>query len=262
MSAKNELDQYYTNPAYAAECYVEAEKYCDESALFMEACVGAGAFYFPMPETNRIGFDLEPQFKDKDVYTGNFFDVKPRPAYVGMNVISNPPFGRNASLAVDFFNHCAFLGANVIAFVIPKSFRKASVQNKLNKEFHLVYDKESPKNAFILHGKEYHVPCCFQVWIRKDKERELINTSHDNPWFNFCSKTEADVAVRRVGGRAGQLLEGVDHSVESTYFLKSKIDIEELKHMLSSIDLSYERDNTAGVRSVAKFEIVNKLSSL
>lgn len=261
MSAKNELDQYYTNPAYAKECFAVAMKYCNEKEVFMEPCVGAGAFYHLMPENNRRGFDLEPQFDDKNVTTKDFLTVVNKTG-VSCNVISNPPFGFAASLAVDFFNHCAKLNAGVIAFVIPKSFRKASIQNKLCRNYKLVEDIETPKNSFILHGKEYDVPCCFQVWVRIEGERELINTDATNEWFSFCNKQNADVAVRRVGGRAGQLLDGINHSESSTYFLKSKIDVEVLKKMLESIDLSYERDNTAGVRSVAKYEIVNKLKSL
>ena len=40
--------------------------------------------------------------------------------------------------------------ANVIAFIIPRTFRRHSVQNKLNPFFHLQYDSEIPTN-----------PCCF-----------------------------------------------------------------------------------------------------
>lgn len=92
---------------------------------------------------------------------GDFFDFKD--SLKGVSVVSNPPFGFACALAVQFFNHCAELGAETIAFVIPKTFRKASVANKLDENYKLVVDKTSPKNSFILDGAFYDVPCCFQV---------------------------------------------------------------------------------------------------
>lgn len=260
MSKKNELDQYYTSPEYAEVCYNIAKSFVDDKKLFVEPCAGAGAFFNLMPEDNRLGMDLDPKLSSKGfIPTPQDFLLYDKP-FIGANVISNPPFGRNATLAVQFFNKCAELGADLIAFVIPRTFRKASVINKLDRSFELVFDEVSPKNSFVLEGEAYDVPCCFQVWKKvQGKERELIETSHENNFFTFCEKEVADFAVRRAGGKSGKLLEGVDHSTESTYFLQSKIDLHLLEECLKNIDLSEESQNTAGVRCIAKYELSNKV---
>ena len=57
--------------------------------------------------------------------------------------VGNPPFGKFSSLVIKFFNH-SDEWSDVIAFIISKTFRKISVQNKLNKYFKLVLDKDIP----------------------------------------------------------------------------------------------------------------------
>lgn len=259
MSKKNELDQYYTNPDYAAHCFELAKPFKRARQLMVEPCAGTGSFFGLMPSGQRLGMDLDPQFHAEGMLDGANDFLKYDQGFEGAFVLSNPPFGFGCALAVQFFNRCAFLGADVIAFVIPKTFRKASVINKLDKNFHLVLDEESPKDAFILNGKPYHVPCCFQIWVYKPEVREQLNTDSDNEFFDFCGKDEADFAVRRVGGRAGQLLEGTDHAEVSTYFLKAKCAKHVLETALEVMDLTVERENTVGVRSVAKYELVNKV---
>ncbi len=261
MSKKNALDQYYTKSEVAEKCYNVAKKYLQGNS-FCEPCAGTGSFFNLMPEDNRLGMDLEPKVSGKGMIESPQDFLKFKDSLKGFDVISNPPFGFACSLAIDFFNHCAELGAETISFIIPKTFRKASIVNKLHNKFHLVYDFELEKNSFILDGKPYDVPCCFQVWCRKKETRPEINTSSVNEFMEFCNKEDADLAIRRAGGRAGKLLEGTDHTESSTYFVKSLIDINQLVGMLNSIDLTKEATNTAGVRSVSKYEIVNALKAL
>jgi len=83
-------------------------------------------------------------------------------------VIGNPPFGRVSSLAIKFFNYSA-TWANVIAFIIPRTFRKISVQNKLDNMFHLVYDEEISNNPCCF-SPQMMVKCCFQIWEKKNKK--------------------------------------------------------------------------------------------
>ena len=261
MSIKNALDQYYTSSMYAQKCYEDARPWFS-SGIQVEPCAGAGAFFECMPINNRLGMDLDPVFIGEGHNPEPVDFLKYSTPFTGATVISNPPFGQNASLAVSFFNKCAILGADTIAFVIPRTFRKASIINKLDPSFIKVFDELSPPLSFILDGKPYNVPCCFQVWVRSSELRTPINTEYENDLFSFCNKEVADFAVRRVGGRAGKLLENTDQSKESTYFLKSKINPDELRVIHESVDLSEERDNTAGVRSIAKYELVNKAKGL
>jgi hypothetical protein len=74
-------------------------------------------------------------------------------------IIGNPPFGKRASLAIEFFNRATRL-SDVIAFVVPVQFRKWSVQSKLNPEMRLVLDKDVPEHTFD------GIRCCLQIWKR------------------------------------------------------------------------------------------------
>jgi len=71
----------------------------------------------------------------------NFFDFIPEnKKYI---VIGNPPFGKNSSLVINFFNKSAEF-ADVITFILPKTFKRVSIQNKLNLNFILIYNEDIP----------------------------------------------------------------------------------------------------------------------
>lgn len=257
MSKKNELDQYYTAPDYALTCMAEVMRR-PYNGKFVEPCAGTGSFFNLMPEDNRLGMDLDPKVEGMGMISHPQDFLEYKEPFGHSLVVSNPPFGKSCSLAVEFFNHCAELGANVIAFVIPRTFRKASVINKLHPDFHLAFDESSPKNSFILDGQPYDVPCCFQIWERRIEPREKIDTNPENDYMEFVKEGEHDFVIRRVGGRAGKLA-GEKYNPAADYFVKSKIDKATLKDALERIDLTVEASNSAGIRSVAKYEIVNKV---
>ncbi len=255
MSRKSKLDQYYTNPDYALECFKSVEK-LGFTGEYVEPCAGTGSFFNLMP-SGSVGMDLDPKI---DVPKQDFLTYKGE--HKGAIVVSNPPFGFQAKLAIQFFNKCADMGADVIAFIVPKSFRKASVSNKLDTSFHLIQDTDSPKNSFILDGEAYDVPCCFQVWVRKPKPRKLIDTTAYSEHIVFVTKEDADLAVRRAGSKAGELIDIPEGNPDGIYYIKCLSPVSEVIKGINAIDLSYERNNTAGVRSIAKYELVNKLNGV
>jgi hypothetical protein len=81
--------------------------------------------------------------------------------------ISNPPFGRNNSLSIPFFNRAAE-HSEFIAFIVPRSWRKWSVLNRLDRRFHLVSDKDlqidyvDGLGANLSQRKK--LATCFQIW--------------------------------------------------------------------------------------------------
>ena len=105
--------------------------------------------------------DIEPE--GENIMKQSFFDYVPKhQSETRILVIGNPPFGRVCSMAIKFFNHAA-AWADVIAFIVPRTFRKISVQNKLNTLFHLIYDEEIPTSPCHFTPKMM-AKCCFQVW--------------------------------------------------------------------------------------------------
>ena len=85
--------------------------------------------------------------------------------------------------------------------ILLRTFRKASIQNRLDCDFHLLWEETVPDNTFIFRSNPYNVPAIFQIWQRRSVKRALrpINTTH--PDFEFTTASGADFAIQRVGGR-------------------------------------------------------------
>ena len=257
MSTSRELDQYYTSPPVARECWLALDPFLPSGAkAYLEPSAGIGAFLDLMPKARRLGLDLEP--KHPEVLKMDFFEFSGRFPIAGQVItVGNPPFGKNASVAVRFFNHAATF-SQVVAFVVPKTFRKASLQKRLSTDFHLLQDIDLPQNAFEFEGIPYDVPCCFQVWHRTDSQRIHKDTALTHPDFSFVGKSEADFAIRRIGGRAGAIIEDfADYSAQSHYYIKANLPIAQVKAILKSVDWSEARENNAGNPSISKRQLVS-----
>lgn len=75
--------------------------------------------------------------------------------------------------------------AQTIAFILPKSFRKDSIQNRLSLDFILVKDIEIPNTIFTLPTEQQiEVPCVFQIWQRTDEPRTKKKAKNYN--FSLC----------------------------------------------------------------------------
>lgn len=153
---------------------------CISRAPGGRAKCGDGSFYNQIPSDRKIGIDISPD--SENIIQMNFLTYFPE--RVGrILVVGNPPFGRVSSLAVKFFNHVG-RWEDVIAFIIPRTFRRLSVQNKLDLNYHLIHDSDIPTDPFSFYPKMY-VKCCFQIWERNDIPRKVITlpTSHHDWTF-------------------------------------------------------------------------------
>ncbi len=245
------LDKYYTKK-YIADYYasITLERY-GSKFHYIEPCAGNGSFIGKFPV--MTAYDLVPEKEGiikMDVFKNKF--------KTDQIIITNPPFGMNASLALSIFNHIASFKVKAICYIAPKTFKKKSLQNKLNKNYHLVFEQDVVKDAFTVDGVNKNVPCVFQIWQYKEKER-IIDKKQKCKWFDFVSKDDANVAVRRVGGKAGQLLKGISHNENTTYFIKTNHKL--VKKALQLIDLSVV-DHTAGVRSISKDELCEEVNKI
>lgn len=256
---KGGQDEYYTLDDVATR-FVHltiTDLYPQEVKLFVEPSAGEGAFVKPILSMDYpvVAYDINP--KHSEVLQADFLDLElPQRFTDGLTVaIGNPPFGFASNNAIKFFNRCAEF-ADYIAFIVPRTFKKSSVQNRLNKHFHLYKEYGVQKYAFIVNGKSYDVPCVFQIWEKRVHQRAL-KAGNLAKYLQLVSPKEADFAMRRVGGRAGQVLEGLDHSESSTYFFK---EVKRgCKELLQNANFEEIRNNTAGVRSISQLEIFEYL---
>ena len=120
--------------------------------------------------------------------------------FIGRKVltIGNPPFGVQNNLAIRFFNKAAQY-SDTIAFILPKSFMKESVQNKLDLRFHLDKYIELPYKSFSLNGEDYGVNCVFQIWRKREMKRTVGNKNIDDRYIKFSNINDFDFIIRRVG---------------------------------------------------------------
>jgi predicted RNA methylase len=251
------LDQFYTNPKYAATFLSTIAHTVDlnKADILLEPSAGTGSFYNLLDATRRIGLDLEP--KAAGIVQTDFFEWTP-PMGKKIITIGNPPFGKNAALAVKFFNRAAEF-SDVIAFVIPKTFRKASIINRLNKNFHMIHDETVPDHSFIFNGATYSVPCAGQIWIKKNQPRERIITlklEQIKTWFELVEPAASDFAIQRVGGRAGLIRtrDRMNFSAESHYFIKAHD--QRVLPVFQQVDFDTVKFNTAGNPSVSPSELI------
>ena len=272
-------DQFYTNETIAKNCIQHIIGLYPSSAdyLWIEPSAGNGSFLHQIPHTfTKIGLDIDPKSHDIQKHDYLTWAVPPSPSVEReIIVFGNPPFGRQSSFAKAFIaKSCSF--AKIIAFILPKSFTKPSMNNVFHRNFHLVLNIELEKNAFMLNGAKYDVPCVFQIWEKKNSERQLEEkvTPIGFQYIKLAADADADaadtpetpaslyhIALRRVGGLAGKCYRAtsIHRSIQSHYFIQFD---DPIASIASCIDAIIEKmnnhtfpSNTVGPRSLSKSEI-------
>lgn len=231
-----------------------------EYSTIVEPSAGSGSFSKQIP--GSIAIDLQPE--DESIIKADFLTWKPvtndREKTL---VIGNPPFGQQCSLAIKFIKHATTF-ASTIAFILPRSFKKESVQARIPSDFHLISSTDIPDNSFTLNGSDYSVPCIFQIWKQKPGVPRSTTINPKLPPGILWTRNVklANVAVRRVGVYAGKAFnEVMDKSVQSHYFLIVSEDKREtVLNILNNI--TWEHNNTTGPRSISKKEFSRILSGL
>jgi uncharacterized C2H2 Zn-finger protein len=262
------LDKFYTLPKYSKICIDKVIELYDITKLdlIIEPSAGNGSFLNQIPSDNKIGIDISPE--QTNIIKQDFFEYYPPTNKTNILVIGNPPFGRVSSLAIKFFNHAA-KWANVIAFIIPRTFRKISVQNKLDEMYHLVYDEEIP-NKPCCFSPPMMVKCCFQIWEKMQIKRQIIDMPTTHVDWQFLSlgpndekgqptpPLNADFAMRAYGGKIGEIKTDDLHMLrpKSWHWFKSNINIIELIDRFKQLDYSNSL-NTARQNSMGRGELVS-----
>ena len=268
------LDKFYTIPTIAKQCIDKVGELYDIAKydLIVEPSAGNGSFLNQIPSNNKIGIDISPE--QPNIIKQDFFDYSP-PTTTTSNilVLGNPPFGRVSSVAIKFFNHSA-KWANVIAFIIPRTFRKISVQNKLDTAFHLVYDEDIPTIPCSF-SPTMMVKCCFQVWEKKETKRQIVKlpvTHSDWEFLKFgplddkgqpTPPSGADFAMRAYGGKIGEIRTADLNELrpKSWHWFKVKKDKKELIERFAKLDYS-NSVNTARQNSMGRGELVSLYSNI
>jgi hypothetical protein len=252
------MDQFYTKMEIAEKCWKTLQNKVNikDFNWFIEPSAGTGNFYKLLPIGKRRGIDIDPKYPG--VIQMDYLTLDVSGLYQdGVDkymVIGNPPFGKISSFAVRFFNKSAEY-AEVIAFIVPRTFKRVSVQNRLNLNFHLIYNEDLPMKPCCFEPK-MGAKCCFQIWKKKEIKRPIVEyakTHKDFEFLKYGPKDEdgqptppegADFSLKAYGSNCGKIvIEDLDAlRPKSWHFIKSKIDTILLKKRFNFLDYSMSKD--------------------
>jgi predicted RNA methylase len=224
----------------------------------IEPAGGTGSFLQAakaLKANKLISFDIEP--KAEGVLLADFLlETKGLEKISDAITISNPPFGRNNSLSIPFFNKAA-QHSQYIAFVVPRSWRKWSVLNRLNRNFHLVHDEDLSIDYVDELGEmvwqKARLNTCFQIWERREELRPVIKVK-DQGLLSKVKPEDADVALTVFGYGCGKVRTSFDRVPNSTVMFLKLHDKRVLK-ALQSVDFSKFYKNTAYTEALSLQEI-------
>lgn len=264
---RDNLDKFYTKLSVVKRCTELVKEYINisDNDIVIEPSAGNGAFipYILNMSSTYIFYDIEPEHES--IIKQDFLELVP--SYNQYNItnerihiIGNPPFGRQSSLAIKFIKKSASF-CDTISFILPKSFKKNSTKKHFPLNFHLLCEIDLDSNSFLVNDNEHDVPCIFQIWEKKqynrDTEIDLVPIN-----FEFVKIADnPDISFRRVGINAGNIdTNTVDKSVQTHYFIKFHVELtDELLKLLRDIKFGC-KDYTVGPKSISKQELIKEFN--
>jgi len=252
---KTGVEQYYTPRDLAFELSSRLVAITGTDHTFLEPAGGNGAF---IDALRRLGakdieaVDLYP--KHEAVDQADFLTYEPK----GENLVtvSNPPFGRNNSLSIPFFNKAAE-HSDYICFIVPRSWRKWSVINRLDQRFHLVFDKDIQIDYVDDQGDELssksRLATCFQIWQKRRVARPIVSVV-DNEFIKKVKPIDADVSLTIFGFNCGRVRTEFKREPNSTQMFL-KLQHPRALEALQSVDFSRFFKNTAYTEALSLQEI-------
>lgn len=253
-------EQFYTpsDLAHTLVEYVEKTVGTIAGRTILEPAGGTGSFIDAVKARGAkkvISFDIEPLFDE--VLLGDFLEQQV--IETGLITISNPPFGRNNSLSIPFFNHAAKF-SDAICFIVPRSWRKWSVTNRLDLSFELVFDKDLDIDYVDADGdlisEKNRLATCFQIWKRTDSQRSPVRIK-DMSVVEKVSPELADVSLTVFGYGCGKVREEFE-KVPNTTQLFLKLNHPGALAALKTVDYSRFFKSTAYTEALS-FQEINYL---
>lgn len=249
---KDKFDRFYTPESLVLQCLERLK--LDEFDCIIEPSAGTGSFSSHLP--NCLAYDIFPCCEG--ILQADWLTLD-KTQFQGEKILvcGNPPFGEQNSLAIKFFNESAKF-CDTIAFILPLSFKKVSIQNSLDLNFELIDELLLTNASFLLNNeKEISVPCVFQVWKRATRPRKKIKLKTKTTLFDFVKPNEANFRIQRVGGNAGKASFELNRAESSNYFILNHSDLsnEDFVNLINSLTfptIAY----TVGPKSLSKGELI------
>jgi len=259
------LDKYYTKEEIVLFCYKAIKRYIKikKSDLIVEPSAGNGAFLSIIKKlsNNYKFYDIKPEHAD--IQKQNFLKltskILKRFRSKTLHIIGNPPFGIKASMAIKFIKHASLLNAQSISFILPVSFKKPSFRKSFPKNYHLIYEKKLPIDAFTFENSSRNIKTVFQIWEKKSYSRKIYKKHLPKSWYKFVKKDECDYAIRRVGFSVGKVKKcDINDNINTNWFIKvdRNVSLEKLNK------IKFNKTNNIGAYSISKQDIIKKYNKI
>jgi len=175
-------EQFFTSRDYAERCVALLRQHFDvESfASIVEPSAGTGIFIDALAPLEVEAIDIEP--RHPLVNEADFLSWLPSPRSPRL-VIGNPPFGQRGALAAKFLERACEI-SDVVAFILPRSFRKYTFLNRVDSSFHL-RDQIDGDEFTGSDGSSISVKTTFQIWERRSHRRDKIESADSHPHFRM-----------------------------------------------------------------------------
>ena len=250
-------EQFYTPQDLAIELVARVEKTLGplKGKTILEPAGGTGSFIEAVRDSGAkkvLSFDIEPLHPE--VSKGSFLDQEI--SETSVITISNPPFGRNNALSVPFFNHAASF-SEAICFIVPRSWRKWSVTNRLDMNFELELDIDLDIDYVDARGEQIstknRLATCFQIWRRNKTPRMPIRIK-EMGIVEKVSPAKADVSLTIFGYGCGKLKTEFQPVANTTQMFLKLVHPGALA-ALKKVDYSKFYKNTAYTEALSLQEI-------
>jgi predicted RNA methylase len=257
-------EQYYTPGGTSGYCVEVMSRVISggvggklRDKMWLEPAGGTGSFIDALVASGInlsqiVSYDIEPKHP-ACCLTGNFLD-EDISSLSGCITLTNPPFGRANKLSIPFFNKCAQV-AIYIGFIVPKSWRKWSVIDRLDPYFHCVHDEELSID-YVYDGDKASkgkLSTVFQIWEKRGYVREKIQVE-DRGYIKKVKPQDADVSLTIFGRGCGRVK--VDFArVGNTTQMFLKVADDAVLDALRSVDFSRFYNNVAFIEALSIREI-------
>lgn len=245
---KIENDKYYTKKTVAKECIslIDLSPY----DLVIEPSAGNGSF---SSQIKCVAYDIEPE--GEGILKQDFFELN-KPDCKCLLIIGNPPFGKRSSLAKGFIKKSISIGAKTIAFILPDTFNKITMQKVFPPEWKLTTVHKITDTCFVTESCEYHVPCSFFIWSTiidgPDLREKQMPKCND---FVFLKRGDmsADFTINGNSGKVKSVKEITNP--KSEHYIRANNDVKEI---FSKIKWEFNSSVNGGVAWISQQDIIKK----
>jgi predicted RNA methylase len=264
---RENTDKFYTRKHVVEMCHDMIKKYLHinhSKDLIIEPSAGNGSFIEIIQDlcNNYLFIDIDPE--SEGIIKMDYLDLDPEVLeglFKRIHIIGNPPFGRQSTTAIKFIKKsCEF--CDTISFILPRSFRNATMKKYFPLDFHLVYQINLQKNSFKINDKYHNVCCVFQIWEKRDRQRRPPK-KQEPMGFVFCKQSEnPDVAVRNTGGAGALSSPNEVVNKNHHYFIKFTNGRSLRRNLMAIGNAKFRTNNTTGVDSISKQMLIKEYNRL